>query len=64
MRFVLVGDWHWNVDHIAIFRWNGGELMIWSATGVRYRYTDPDKKLYNRLCTQLGVMTAEEVNRE
>lgn len=64
MRFVLIDGGHWNVDHIGMFRWNDGALMIRSAAGVRYWYTDPDKKLYNRLCTQLGVMTAEEVNRE
>lgn len=61
MKWILINELHINTDQVQTFYWMGGLLVIRFAEGGRQKFlTDPDKKLYIKMCHLLGVRPAEE----
>jgi hypothetical protein len=62
MKWVRVGNSHWNTDRINAFTWNNGRLAVWwcDAAEAPEIHQDPAGVLYNQLCKALGVTPVEE----
>lgn len=63
-KFVLINGVHISANQIRSFEWKDGELCIWYA-GHRFftNLNDSDRKLYKEMCFMLGVLPAEDLEK-
>lgn len=61
MKWVEIGGSHINTGLVLSFRGECGYLFLVFVDGKSATIKDPDRKLYIKLCHQLGVRPAEEV---
>ena len=62
MKWVEIFGTHTNTDLIETFAWFDGELQLkFVADPKIVKLDDPDRKIYIKLCHQLGVRPCEEV---
>lgn len=60
MKWVLLRRTHVNTNNLDAFRWADGELIMnFTGDPCPYRYEDPDRGLYVKLCHFLGVRPVE-----
>ena len=67
MKWVLLNRTHVNTDLVSAFRWEDGYLLLWfvgDPVDDPAHYPDPEKKIYTKLCHQLGNLSAEEVTSD
>lgn len=65
MKWVELLGVHINTDLIASFAWIYGELQVeFVADPKIVKIDDPDRKIYFKLCHQLGVRPHEEVRED
>lgn len=58
--FVTIDGAHMNMECMAAFGWNRGEVRIVSMDGILSTFQDPEKKLYKEMCEKAGVEPLEE----
>lgn len=62
MKWAEVYGTHINTNLLETFTWYAGELRLtFTAEPKPVCLEDPDRKLYAKLCRQLGVVQAEAV---
>lgn len=60
MKWVLIKGSHINADNLDAFTWVKGELILqYNGDPTPYRYNDPDRQLYRKLCRLLCVLPYE-----
>lgn len=56
MKWVEIGGTHINTDHLECFSWFDGDLhLFFHRERSETRLKDPNRRLYTKLCHQLGV---------
>lgn len=61
MKWVTIGNAHWNTDLVKAFSWGAGKLLVWwedEPEGPEY-YKDPTGLLYRSMCRCLGIVPQE-----
>lgn len=65
MNWVTVGNYHYNADHIAEFKWSMGKLYIWDDVPATENiienvstFNDINGEMYRSLCSQLELNVA------
>lgn len=61
MKWALISRTHINMGNVVAFFWSRGVLYVrFIGNDVSERWTDPDRKLYLKMCRSQGLQPYEE----